>query len=145
MKIVATNYKLLLLLSSILLIGGCSTKDNNIEVSQVHLYNNNYGLVPDSKADEIIASEIASENEPVEIDYSSLDPKYTTELEKEPDTFVGEDWVPPAPKITYKYMDDPHFYTEDELPKNKLRVGRVVEKTETENNNIDNTIYYSRK
>jgi len=144
MKIVTTNYRLLLLLSSIFLIGGCSTKDNNIEVSQVHLYNNNYGVVPDSKADEIIASEIASEDEPVETDYSSLDPRYTTELEKDPDAFVGEDWVPPKPKITYKYMDDPHFYTEDELPKNKLRVGNIIDRSETEDS-LDNTVLYSRR
>jgi len=141
MKIVKTNYKLLLLLSSIFLIGGCSTKES-IAVSQAHLYNDNYGLVSDSRADKIIASE----NEPVDTDYSSLDPKYTTELEKDSekdsDTIVGEDWVPPAPKITYKYMDDPHFYSENELPKNKLRTGKVIADTSED---TDTSVLYSRR
>ena len=134
MKIVKSNYKLLLLLSSIFLIDGCSTKES-IAVSQAHLYNDNYGLVSNSRADEIIASEIESENNPIEIDYSS-------EAEKDSDTIVGEDWVPPAPKITYKYMDDPHFYSENELPENKLRTGNVISQV---SEGADKSILYSRR
>jgi len=134
MKIVKTNYKLLLLLSSIFLIDGCSTKES-IAVSQAHLYNDNYGLVSNSRADKIIASEIESENNPTEIDYSS-------EAEKDSDTIVGEDWVPPAPKITYKYMDDPHFYSENELPENKLRTGNVISQV---SEGADKSILYSRR
>jgi len=134
MKIVKNNYKLLLLLSSIFLIDGCSTKES-IAVSQAHLYNDNYGLVSNSRADKIIASEIESENNPTEIDYSS-------EAEKDSDTIVGEDWVPPAPKITYKYMDDPHFYSENELPENKLRTGNVISQV---SEGADKSILYSRR
>jgi len=141
MKIVTTNYRLLLLLSSIFLIGGCSTKER-VAVSQAHLYNDNYGLVSNSMADEIIDSEIESQNEPTEIDYSSLDPRYTTKLEKEPDAFLAEDWVPPEPKITYKYMDDPHFYSENELPENKLRTGNVIVKIPK---STDESILYSSR
>jgi len=141
MKIITTKYRLLLLLSSIFLIGGCSTKES-VAVSQAHLYNNNYGVLPDNKADEIISAEIKSETEPTQIDYSSLDPRYSTELKRDPDAFLAEDWVPPEPKISYKYMDDPHFYSEDELPENKFRTGNVIVKTPKD---IDNSTLYSSR
>ena len=141
MKIITTKYILLLLSSSIFLISGCSTKQS-IAVSETHLYNNNYGVVPDSRADEIIASEINSENEPIEIDYSSLDPRYTTELKRDPDAFLAEEWVQPAPKISYKYMDDPNFYSEDELPENKFRTGNVIVKIPE---GTDKSVLYSRR
>jgi len=141
MKIVKTNYRLLLLLSSIFLIDGCSTKES-VAVSQVHVYNNNYGMLPNNKVDEIISSEIESQDEPTEIDYSSLNPEYTTELKRDPDAFLAEEWVQPAPKISYKYMDDPNFYSEDELPENKFRTGNVIVKTQR---NTDESVLYSRK
>jgi len=142
MKMITTKYRLLLLLSSfILLINGCSTKES-ITVSQAHLYNNNYGVVPDSRVDEIIASEIQSQNEPTQIDYSSLDPRYSTELKRDPDAFLAEEWVQPEPKISYKYMDDPHFYSEDELPENKLRTGNVIVKIP---NGTDKSVLYSSR
>ena len=142
MKIITTKYRLLLLLSSfILLISGCSTKES-IAVSQAHLYNNNYGVVSDSRADEIIASEIQSQNEPTQIDYSSLDPRYSTELKRDPDAFLAEEWVQPEPKISYKYMDDPNFYSEDELPENKFRTGNVIVKIPE---GTDKSVLYSRR
>jgi len=141
MKMITTKYRLLLLFSFLFLINGCSTK-NSVAVSQAHLYNNNYGVVSDSRADEIIASEIESQNEPTQIDYSSLDPKYSTELKRDPDAFLAEDWVPPEPKITYKYMDDPHFYTEDELPENKFRTGNVIVKIPE---GTDKSVLYSSR
>ncbi|HHC11258.1 MAG TPA: hypothetical protein ENK79_01330 [Campylobacterales bacterium] len=124
MKMITTKYTLLPLLSSFMLFAGCSTKDN-IAVSQTHLYNNDYGVLPDNRADKIIASEIASENEPSEIDYSSIDPRYSTELKPDPEAFLAEDWVQPEPKISYKYMDDPRFYNEDELPENKFKTVEI--------------------
>ena len=142
MKIITTKYTILPLLSSFILFAGCSTKDN-IAVSETHLYNSNYGILPDSRADSIIASEIASENEPVEIDSSSIDPRYSTELEDNHDAFVAEDWVPPKPKITYKYMDDPKFYDEDELPENKLRTGNIAS-SEPEESTNQSTLYSRR-
>ncbi len=126
MKMIITKYPLLSILLAIILFDGCSTKETNLTVSDTHPYNNNYGLVPNPEADEIIAQEIASQNQPAEIDYSSLDPRYTTKLEKDPDAFLEEEWVQPKPKISYKYMDDPKFYSEDELPENKLRTGNVI-------------------
>ena len=141
MKMITTKYRLLLLFSFLFLINGCSTKDT-VAVSQAHLYNNNYGVVSDSRADEIIASEIQSQNEPTEIDYSSLDPRYSTELKRDPDAFLAEEWVQPEPKISYKYMDDPHFYSEDELPENKLRTGNVIVKIP---NGTDKSVLYSSR
>jgi len=141
MKMITTKYRLLLLFSFLFLINGCSTK-NSVAVSEAHLYNNDYGVVPDNKVDEIIASEIESQNEPTQIDYSSLDPRYSTELKRDPDAFLAEEWVQPEPKITYKYMDDPHFYSEDELPENKLRTGNVIVKIP---NGTDKSVLYSSR
>jgi len=141
MKMITTKYRLLLLFSFLFLINGCSTK-NSVAVSQAHLYNNNYGVVSDSRVDEIIASEIESQNEPTQIDYSSLDPKYSTELKRDPDAFLAEDWVQPEPKISYKYMDDPHFYSEDELPENKFRTGNVIVKIPE---GTDKSVLYSSR
>ena len=127
MKTIIAKYTLLSFFF-ITIFSGCSTKETTIAVSDTHLYNNNYGLVPDPEADMIIAQEIASEDEPTEIDYSSIDPRYTTKLEKDPDAFLASEWVEPEPKVYYKYMDDPKFYAEDELPENKLRTGNVIVK-----------------
>lgn len=102
MKIFTTKHKLLLLLFSFILMNGCSTKERV----------NDYEVVSDNRA--------------AEIDDGSIDPQYTTELQPDPDAFLAKDWVQPEPKITYKYMDDPKFYTEDELPENKYRKGNVI-------------------
>ena len=106
------------------------------------MYNNEYGVLPDKRVDKIIASEIASEDNPVEIDSSSINPQYSTEETKpESGTFLAEDWVQPEPKISYKYMDDSKFYTEDELPENKFRTGNVIAKAPE---STENSILYSR-
>ncbi|NOZ91190.1 MAG: hypothetical protein GXO60_07915 [Epsilonproteobacteria bacterium] len=126
MKTIINKYTLFSLFSSIILFSGCSTKEATVAVSNAHLYNNNYGVVSDPEADMIIAQEIASQNEPTEIDYSNLDPRYTTKIEKDPDAFLASEWVQPEPKVFYKYMDDPKFYAEDELPENKFRTGHTI-------------------
>ncbi|CAA6803404.1 MAG: Unknown protein, partial [uncultured Sulfurovum sp.] len=51
-----------------------------------------------------------------------------TQFQPEKGTFLAEDWVQSEPVITYKYLDDSKFYTEDELPANKARLGNVVVK-----------------
>ncbi|MCK4441209.1 MAG: hypothetical protein KAU90_04335, partial [Sulfurovaceae bacterium] len=130
------------LLSSFILFSGCSSKDN-IAVSKTHLYNNNYGVLPDNRADRIIASETLSEDKPAEIDSSSIETEYSTDdIKSDSDTFLAEDWVPPKPKISYKYMDDPKFYSEDELPKNKFRTANTIIRTPKD---TDKSVLYSRK
>jgi hypothetical protein len=113
---------------SILNISGCCTKGEVIEMSQTHFYNDNYGVVQDQEAEQMLAHEEEIEKHPVEVDDTVSNPNYIsiTQVEKEklaPDEFVGDDWTPPKSKIFYKYMDDPNFYSEDELPENKLKVG----------------------
>jgi hypothetical protein len=142
MKMITTKYTLFPLLSSFILFCGCSTKEDTIAISETHLYNNDYGVMSNNKADKIIADEIASENKPVEIDYSSIDPRYSTEVQADPEAFLAEDWVQPEPKISYKYMDDPKFYAEDELPENKFKTGNTIIKIPK---GSDKSILYSRK
>jgi len=121
-------------LFSILLWGGCSAHQTEQQMTSTtttndtHLYNSEYGLVSDPQTDAIIHQEILAQNSPTEVVYELDDPNYTTELKRDPDAFLAEEWVQPAPKITYKYDDDPKFYTEEELPENKLKLGDVVVK-----------------
>jgi len=98
-------------------------------------------VVSDSQADKLIAQEIEAQNEPTQVDCSNCDPKYTTELKHDPDAFLAKDWVQPKPKISYKYMDDPNFYTEDELPKNKFKTGNTIIKLPK---NSDKSLLYSQ-
>ncbi len=114
------------LFTSIILFNGCSSHETF--TSDTHLYNNQYGLVPDPTTDAIIAKEIQSEYQDVEIIYQEINPAYTTKLQHDPDAFLAEEWVKPEPVISYKYSDDPRFYSEEELPDNKLKLGNVIVK-----------------
>jgi hypothetical protein len=131
------------ILFSFLLYSGCSSshklcsgyssshqlnEDAYPAYSQTHTYNKEYGLIQDPKTDAIIHQEIISQNQPTEIIVQLDDPNYTTELERDPEAFLAEEWVEPEPQITYKYDDDPRFYKENELPENKLRLGNVIVK-----------------
>jgi hypothetical protein len=123
-----------------IILTACSQKEN-IAVSDIHAYNENYGVLDDKKVDEIIAKEIEIANSPIETDYSSCDPKYETEPKEDPDAFLAKDWVQPKPKVYYKYMDDPKFYSEDELPENKLRTGNTIIKVPKKK---DTNLLYSK-
>jgi hypothetical protein len=116
-----------LFLISLLNISGCSNKNEVIEMSQTHFYNENYGVMPNQEADIMLAKESEIEKHPVEVYDKVSNPNYISiaQVEKEPlkpDEFIEGNWNPPKPKIFYKYMDDPNFYSEDELPENKLKV-----------------------
>ena len=102
----------LILLPTLLLLNACSSHEDVIAVSDVHLYNENYGVLPDPYADAIIEQEIISMYSPVEVEVPYLDdPTLTTELTKDPDAFYAEEFVPTPEIITYKYKFDPNFYT----------------------------------
>ena len=102
-----------------ILLNGC-TSHSKISASKSHLYNNNFGVIADPELDAMLEYEFLTQNRPTEIDYSGLDPRYSTELILDPDAVTLENYVVPEPIITYKYMHSPIFYTEDELPENKL-------------------------
>ncbi|NEW59889.1 hypothetical protein GSY74_01220 [Sulfurovum sp. bin170] len=74
----------------------------------------------------MIEHEFLTQNRPAEIDYSELDPTLSTKLIHDPDAVTLENYVAPEPIITYKYMHSPIFYTEEELPENKLITGNAI-------------------
>jgi len=99
-------------LLSLLTLTACSSKSEVVSVSETHLYNEEYGVVPNPYADAIIEQEIISMSEPTEIEMPiPEDPTWTTELTKDPDAFYAEEYVPTPEVITYKYKFDPNFYS----------------------------------
>lgn len=111
---------LLPLASLLLVLSGCSS------IFGTHAYNDNFGLVNNAEVDKQIEKEELSSNQ----EYQKFEDELTTLTEFEPEegTFLAEDWVQPEDKITYLYPYDPKFYSEDELPENKARLGNVVVK-----------------
>jgi hypothetical protein len=110
---------------SIILLSGC-TAHQATNISTIHQYNNNFGVVANPALDAQIEYEFLTQNRPAEIDYSSLDPTLSTELIIDPDAVTLENYVEPEPIITYKYMHSSRFYREDELPENKLITGNTL-------------------
>lgn len=115
-----TKHTILLyaLVTSLFILNGCSSYQR-----VTHLYNDNFGVVPSAEVDQIIEEETLASSYSTEIDTSMLsdDPSLTTELIPDPEAVTLENYVYIEPVITYKYMDSPNFYTEDELPDNKLQ------------------------
>ncbi len=106
------NIKTLLL--STFIFSACSTHEI-ISVSEVHLYNQDFGLVNNAYADNLIEQEYLSMSEYTQTDEPTLnDPELYTELTIDPDAFLAEDFVPTAPVISYKYKFDPKFYADAE-------------------------------
>ena len=126
MKTITKKILSLSLLSSFFLLNGCSSPQV-ISISNTYTSPNSesyYGIVEDLEADARIEAEILAQNNPTEIEIPfSDDPTITTELIFDPEAFTAENYVQAPPVITYKYMDDPNFYEENELPKNKFRLG----------------------
>jgi len=116
---------LLFILLSAVLLSGC-TSNKTVNISDSHLYNENFGVVANPELDAQIEYEFLTQNRPAEIDYSALDPTLTTELVIDPDAVTLENYVAPKPIITYKYMHSSKFYREDELPANKLITGNAL-------------------
>jgi hypothetical protein len=114
--------KILSIASPILLFSGCASNGEPVAISDIHTYNENFGVVDDPDIDAKLQEEILAQAKPVEVEIpKSDDPNITTELKDDPDAFTAEEFVPEPPIITYKYMDDPKFYTANELPENKWR------------------------
>jgi len=116
------------LISLILLLNGCSSSSAITNISEVHPYDSSFGVLENREVDAIIEEEVRNQNQSAEVDYSSVDGQYTTQIERSPDEFLEEEWVQPEPIITYKYQDDTKFYREDELPENKFKLGKVIVK-----------------
>jgi len=116
------------LTSLLLLLNGCTSSSSITNVSEVHTYDSRFGVIKNREVDAIIEEEVRNQNQSAEVDYSSVNSQYTTKIERSPDEFLAEDWVQPEPVITYKYKDDTKFYGENELPKDKFKLGNVIVK-----------------
>jgi len=82
------------------------------------------GVVQDINVDKQLEQEVLENKE--ELRKFKEDSEHIEEFKPEEGTFLEEEYVEPEPEITYKYDDDSKFYHEDELPKNKGRLGNVV-------------------
>jgi len=111
MKIFTNKYIVLLPVFGIFLFSGCVSKQI-LGSSDYHLYNRNYGVVQNSEVDNIIHNEVMAENAPTEVDIpKSDDPEVYTQLMPDPEAVTEENYVEVPPVISYKYDDDPKFYT----------------------------------
>jgi hypothetical protein len=108
---------LLPLCSLILVLNSCSS---------THTYNDKFGLLENPEADKQLEKEEFTTNKELQKFNDELNNQ--TEFEPEKGTFLARNWVQPEPVITYLYPYDPKFYSEDELPENKGRLGNVVVK-----------------
>jgi hypothetical protein len=107
---------------SSLLFNACSTKgEETIAVSSPHLYNENYGVLNDPQAEEMLEKEKLVQQNPVEVHIPKIDdPSISLEPNVDPEAVTEDKLVIPPPVITYKYPFDPVFYTENQV-KNKKR------------------------
>jgi|GEM_PF-4220296 len=108
------------IIASTLIFSGCSTRnEETVAVSSLHLYNDNYGVVDDPKAEEMLEKERLVQQNPVEVHIPKIDdPDISLELKVDPEAVTEDKLVIPPPTITYKYPFDPLFYTENQI-KNK--------------------------
>ena len=92
--------------------------------SYSYAYNNDYGLVENLEADKQLEKEERSSKE--ELQKFNDEVNNMTEFKPKEGTFLAKDWVQLEPVITYLYSGDSTFYSEDELPENKGRLGDVI-------------------
>ena len=90
---------------------GCSSRNNVVNVSAMHGYNTNYGVVKNDGADRQIEAELVAMSLPTQIDAATNMRKgWTTTLTKDADAFYANEYVQKAEVITYKYKFDKKFY-----------------------------------
>lgn len=95
---------------SLLMITACS-KSNLVSTSNMHAYNNDFGLVENVDIDNLLLEEDRiSEQENLIV----LNSTRSNNFQMEPNTFLAEDYVPSEPVISYKYKFDPKFYSHAE-------------------------------
>jgi len=100
----------MLLLSLLLLLNGCSSTNEVVNVSNEHTYDSNYGLVQNYEVDARIQEEIWSQNRPTETETYASNPNWSTALVLDPDAVTAENYVQAPAVITYKYKFDSKFY-----------------------------------
>ena len=120
MTVVTKKILSISIVPSIFLFNGCTsstTSSKLVSISEdIHPYNEDFGIVPDEKVDNILKEEILAEKEPVEIEIpKSDDPDVYVGLKYDPEAVTAEEYVEVPPVITYKYRFDPKFYTANDL------------------------------
>ena len=112
------NILTLSLLLFTFLFNGCMSKHQVVHTSSSHLYNQNFGVQQNVKADSIIKQELLAMNMPTQIDVAkNMNPNWTTDIRMDKDAFLKEDYVAQAPVLTYKYKFDTKFYDKAEWRK----------------------------
>jgi len=119
MKIISKTILSLSILSSIILLTGCTSHSAEvISISEPHLYDQNFGLNHDLEVDNIINNELQAINIPTQIEQPLLtNPEWTTDISVASNTFLKEEFIPQEPIITYKYKFDKKFYDKAEWRK----------------------------
>jgi len=122
MKIISKTILSLSVLSSIILINGCTSNSKIISVSEAHPYNNNFGLNHDLAVDNIIENELQAINMPTEIEEPQIsNSSWTTDTSVASNTFLADEYVQKEPIITYKYKFDKKFYDKAEWRKEEYK------------------------
>ena len=116
MKTVTKKILSISIVPSLFLFNGCTSSSKLVNISDTHPYNENFGVIPNREADNMLEEEILSEKEPVEVEIpKSNDPEVYTGLKYDPEAVTAENYVEVPPVITYKYKFDPVFYTTNDL------------------------------
>jgi len=104
MILIKKKRSILLSILTILMINACSSYNDIVSTSEIHLYNNEYGIVLDEYSDRALEKEnFTIKNQIVSFD--------TEQLYLEPGTFYAEDYIQIPEIITYKYKFDSKFYS----------------------------------
>lgn len=117
---------ILSLCSLLFLLNGCSKNADltMVSSSEIHHYRNDFGLVEEAEVQEQLEQEENLMQD--ETQYTSYSSFSEEPFVPEEGTFLAEDWVEPETTYSYKYLDDPKFYSEEELPENKMRKGKTI-------------------
>ena len=101
----------IVLAMTIFATSGCSSHNDVISISEVHYYNEDFGLEQSYEADRQIEQELLAMNLPIEIDMPrNMNSGWTTELTKDPNAFYAHEYVQVPEIISYKYKFDKKFY-----------------------------------
>ncbi|CAA6825654.1 MAG: Unknown protein [uncultured Sulfurovum sp.] len=114
MKYLSKTFLVILSTFILIILSACS-KSEVIAVSELHPYKQNFGVLQNHQADEVIRQELMAMHQPTQIDTPEiLDPEISTELTVDSDAFLAHEYVPTAPVISYKYKFDSKFYSKAE-------------------------------
>ncbi|MCK5854724.1 MAG: hypothetical protein KAG56_05845 [Sulfurovaceae bacterium] len=122
MKIIIKKILSLSIVSSILLLNGCSSKKDVVSLTESQIISEGYveydkfdeefGVVEDQEVDARIANAEHLSSNPTDIDpnFKVDDPSWTTKLVLDPDAFTADEYIQKPPVISYKHKFDTEFH-----------------------------------